>query len=268
VDLEVDSLVAFDATRPLTLAPLGGGTSGAAGVWDSDHRLASRGAVVGPPARESLPVLIVDDCTLYRENLARVLGQTGATVCVAWDLPSLLYALGKTPSAFVLLNLMTTDSATLLGAATNFGVDARVIAMGVSEQDEQSIVACAEAGVAGYHTRSESLTELLALLDKVAGGETHCSPRVSAILLRRLSALASGREVGITERVLTVREAQILDMLKVGMSNRDIADQLCIAVHTVKNHVHSVLTKLGVRTRAQAVAVSLSGGLPAAGPRI
>ena len=47
-------------------------------------------------------------------------------------------------------------------------------------------------------------------------------------------------------------------MLEAGLSNRDIADQLFIAVHTVKNHVHSVLTKLGVSTRAQAVAVSRS----------
>ena len=83
-----------------------------------------------------------------------------------------------------------------------------------------------------------------------------CSPRVSAILLRRLSALASQRQPTEKELVLTAREAQILKMLELGLSNRDIADQLCIAVHTVKNHVHSLLTKLGVSTRAQAAALS------------
>jgi DNA-binding NarL/FixJ family response regulator len=83
-----------------------------------------------------------------------------------------------------------------------------------------------------------------------------CSPRVSAILLRRLSALASQRQAADTELVLTAREAQILKMLELGLSNRDIADQLCIAVHTVKNHMHSLLSKLGVSTRAQAAALS------------
>jgi len=64
----------------------------------------------------------------------------------------------------------------------------------VSEDDESKIVACAEAGVAGYHMRTESLDDLLVLMRKVAAGKAFCSPRVSAILLRRLSALASQRQ--------------------------------------------------------------------------
>ena len=58
------------------------------------------------------------------------------------------------------------------------------------------------------------------------------------------------------ELVLTAREVQIFGMLKLGLSNREIAAQLCIAVHTVKNHVHSLLTKLNVRTRAEAAALA------------
>jgi DNA-binding NarL/FixJ family response regulator len=75
-------------------------------------------------------------------------------------------------------------------------------------------------------------------------------------LLRRLSALASRRQPAAKELVLTAREAQILRMLELGRSNRDIAAQLAIAVHTVKNHVHSLLTKLGVSSRAEAAALS------------
>jgi len=110
--------------------------------------------------------------------------------------------------------------------------------------------------VAGYHTRTESLDDLLVLMRKVAAGKSFCSPRVSAILLRRLSALASQRPPAVKEPVLTTRESQILRMLELGLSNQDIAAQLCIAVHTVKNHVHSLLSKLGVSTRAEAAALS------------
>ena len=83
------------------------------------------------------------------------------------------------------------------------------------------------------------------------------------MLLRRLSALAARRQPMAKELVLIAREAQILCMLEMGLSNRNIADHLGIAIHTVKNHVHSVLTKLGVvltrlgvSTRAQAAALA------------
>jgi DNA-binding CsgD family transcriptional regulator len=76
------------------------------------------------------------------------------------------------------------------------------------------------------------------------------------MLLRRLSALAARRQPVAKELVLTAREAQILRMLEMGLSNRNIADHLGIAIHTVKNHVHSVLTKLGVSTRAEAAALA------------
>ena len=104
--------------------------------------------------------------------------------------------------------------------------------------------------------RTETFDDLVLMLTKVAAGEVCCSPTVSAILLRRLSALAAQQGSAPEDLALTAREAQVLELLKLGLRNRDIADQLCIAVHTVKNHVHSVLTKLGVSTRAEAVALS------------
>jgi DNA-binding NarL/FixJ family response regulator len=230
----------------------------------SDMPLTSVGRsdlVWGLAQRRDLPcdasILIVDDCTLYRENLAAIFAANGAAVpTVAWDLPSLIRALDDATPSIVVLNMATRDSEMLLRAATEINPNVRVIVVGVSEDDESGIVACAEAGVAGYHTRTESLEDLLVLVRRVAAGESLCTPRVSAILLRRLSALASRRQPAVKELVLTAREAQILGMLEMGLSNRDIAARLGIAVHTVKNHVHSVLTKLGVNGRAEAAALS------------
>jgi DNA-binding NarL/FixJ family response regulator len=202
-------------------------------------------------------VLIVDDCTLYRDYLYGVLAAHGAVAPgVAWDLPSLVAAFDSTLPRVILLNMASRDSATLLRHALALGPHLRVVVLGVSEDDESEIVACAEAGVAGYHLRTESLDDLIELIRKVAAGESLCSPRVSAILLRRLSALASQRPPASKELVLTAREIQILRMLELGLANRQIAEELCIAIHTVKNHVHSLLTKLGVSTRAQAAVIA------------
>jgi DNA-binding NarL/FixJ family response regulator len=222
-----------------------------------------REAASSDSRRRDTRILIVDDCMLYRENLAAVLTENDDVApSVAWDLRSLRAALEDCTPSIVLLSMSTRDSGVLLRATVESRPDAKVIAVGVSEDDEPTIVACAEAGVTGYHLRSESLADLLLLIHKLTHGESACSPRVASILLRRLSMLAAERQPGPKELLLTAREIEILGMLEMGLSNRDIADQLCIALHTVKNHVHSVLGKLGVSTRAQAMAVSRSCSTP------
>ena len=174
-------------------------------------------------------ILIVDDCTLYRENLAATFAlYRTAAPSVAWDLPSLVTALEDTTPSIVLLNIATRDSASLLRAAMEISQNVRVIVLGVSEDDESEIVACAEAGVAGFHMRTESLGDLLDLMRKVADGQSFCSPRVSAILLRRLSALAAQRQPAANGITLTAREDQILRMLELGLSKGGYRDA---AVH-------------------------------------
>jgi DNA-binding NarL/FixJ family response regulator len=174
----------------------------------------------------------------------------------AWDLPSLVLAVEDVEPSVVLLNMATHGSQLLLRAVMDISPNMPVIVVAASEDDEAEIISCAEAGVAGYHMRTDSLEDLLTLIQDVAAGKSSCPPRVSAILLRRLSALAAQPQPAARNLALTAREIQILRMLELGRSNRDIAAQLGIAVHTVKNHVHSLLTKLGVSTRAEAAVVS------------
>jgi DNA-binding NarL/FixJ family response regulator len=214
-------------------------------------------------------ILIIDDCTLYRENLAAVFEMYGAAdPGVAWDSPSLVMALDGADPDIVLLNITTHDGISLIRAMKDIIPSVRVIVLGVSDDIESDIVACAEAGVTGYHMRTESLDDLLVLIRRVAAGESVCSPRVAAILAKRLSALAAQRRPPrAKELALTAREAQILTLLELGLSNRDIASQLCIAVHTVKNHLHSLLKKLGVSTRADAAALSRTIGYAEGDPR-
>ncbi|NVN53398.1 hypothetical protein HLY00_3743 [Mycolicibacterium hippocampi] len=219
------------------------------------ERVSNARADMGGTSDASL--LIIDDCALFREALATNLRANGISdIRVAWDLPSLISVLEGVQPSVVLLNMATRDLHLILRASTSLTPQAPVIAVATSEDDESAIIACAEAGVAGYHLRSDSFAELLLLVRDAASGKVSCPPKISAILLRRLSALASQSQVTPKEPGLTTREAQILGMLELGLSNQDIAGQLSIAVHTVKNHVHSLLTKLGVGTRAEAAALS------------
>src|ERR1700757_5271821 len=111
------------------------------------------GVAEGEDPLRDARILILDDCTLYRENLAAIFAANGAAIpSVAWDLPSLIRALEDTTPSIVLLNMATRDSEILLQAALEISPNVRVIGVGMSEDDESEIVACAEAGVAGYHT--------------------------------------------------------------------------------------------------------------------
>lgn len=244
-----------------------GGTPAIHGAVDRPHPSPHRIPHIGPIPEvvdRSDPlctrrILIVDDCTLHRENLAAIIAINGAPApAVAWDSPSLYASLVESTPEIVLCNMETRDSVTLLRSIRETCPHAKMIVIGIAEDDEMLVVACAEAGVAGYHLRTESLDDLLTLITKVVDGQSVCSPQVSAILLKRLSTLATQRAPQALELVLTTREIQILRMLELGLSNRDIADRLCIALHTVKNHVHSVLSKLGARTRTEAAEVSRS----------
>lgn len=201
-------------------------------------------------------VVVLDDYTLNRECLVAQLAAHDLDVVGAWDLPSLFARLDGALKTVVVLNIDTKDSATLLQVVLDMDPRTRVIVTGLSPERESEIVACAEAGVAGLHMRSESFDHLLRLISGAGNGPAQCSAQVSAILLRKVYAAAAETEPGGNHDMLTEREREILRLLEQGLTNQQIASRLSVTVHTVKNHVHSVLTKLGVGSRSEAAAVA------------
>jgi DNA-binding NarL/FixJ family response regulator len=162
-------------------------------------------------------------------------------------------ALEVTPDV-VLIDLAMPDA---IVAVRALGRSFNVVALGVPEV-ERTVIAAAEAGVAGYVTREASLDDVVAALESVVHGEMICSPRIAATLLRRVTALASLTRPGPAAR-LTSRELEILELIELGLSNKEIAARLFIQLATVKNHVHNILEKLQVDGRAEAAAY-LRGG--------
>ena len=204
-------------------------------------------------------VVIVDDSGLNRECLAAQLVAHGIDVGCAWDLPSLFAATDSGIRRVVLLNLGSRDSATLLQVSLDVDPNVKVIVFGLDAGRESEIVACAETGVAGLHLRSESFDHLLTLVRNAGHGQAQCSAEVSAILLRRVYAFAAQANPDLRTDSLTARESEVLALIEQGMSNQQIASRLSLTLHTVKNHVHSMLTKLGVGSRADAVSVARAG---------
>jgi DNA-binding NarL/FixJ family response regulator len=132
--------------------------------------------------------------------------------------------------------------------------EVRVLALAI-EETEDLVIACAEAGVAGYVPRDARVAEVAAIACDAALGQAACSPRIAARLLHRVAVLAATRPEEPADGGLTRREAEILALIDDGMSNKQIARELCIEVATVKNHVHNILSKLQVNRRSEAAAV-------------
>lgn len=129
-----------------------------------------------------------------------------------------------------------------------------MLALALAPDSERDIVATAEAGIGGYVPPDASIEDLVEAVKHAARGEMICSPRVAAALARRIATLASNRPVGSAAPSLTAREMEVLELLEIGLSNKQIANRLSIRLATVKNHVHSILAKLNVRRRGEAVA--------------
>jgi two-component system, NarL family, nitrate/nitrite response regulator NarL len=211
-------------------------------------------------------VYLISSMTLHREGLAEVLARRDGIELVGTcadpnALPLAMIAAPGAERTIIILDaggLDVTEVAPRLARASC----APVLAINVPAR-ERDVIACAEAGVACCLTAEASIDDLVAAVASVARGEAPCSPWTAAVLTRRVAALA--REQHAPARVvpgpatrtarLTVRELQVVDLVDRGLSNKEIARQLCIELPTVKNHVHRILEKLGVRRRADAAAM-------------
>ena len=202
----------------------------------------------------AIRVLVVSDIRLYREGLAQVFADEErlAVVGTAADMATALRLAADHLPDVALVDMGTPQSSATVRGIAAAASNVKVVALGVRD-NEQDLLACAEAGVAGYVTRAASVQDLVTALEGVGRGELLCSPKTAATLWSRVAALAGGSgSTAIT--TLTPREREIGALLEAGLSNKDIAVRLGIEVATVKNHVHNLLDKLQVHRRAQAVA--------------
>jgi DNA-binding NarL/FixJ family response regulator len=200
-------------------------------------------------------VLLVADVSVHRDSLVEQLDrEPGIQVVGATsDLAESVAEVWNLSPDLVLLDVAAEDRVPAIAALVAEIPDVRVVAFAVPET-ESDIIACAEAGVAACVTRESSFDELVATIERVGSGESLCSPQVAAILLRRVATLAAQRS-GDPAATLTAREREILELIDEGLSNKQIAQRLCIELPTVKNHVHNLLEKLDVRSRHEAAAL-------------
>lgn len=138
----------------------------------------------------------------------------------------------------------------------------KLLAFGVAD-DLEAVVAFAEAGARACLPRDAALGELADAVRELARRRTRCAPPLVARLIERLAAMTREDAAAAppAEVELTGREREVLRHLADGLTNKEIAQRLEVAVATVKNHVHNLLGKLGAHRRQDAVRTAYLNGL-------
>jgi DNA-binding NarL/FixJ family response regulator len=212
---------------------------------------------------EKLQVLIVDDHPLFRKGM-RALLESMEDMQVAGEAQTgeeaMEYAVQLQPD-IILMDLQLPGGSGLDATREIVRVSPHIQILVVTLfEDDDSIFAALRAGARGYILKDTDEDEMIRAIRAVGHGEAIFSPTIANQLMEYFSSSRSK----IPEEVfpeLTNREREILELIAVGESNLDIADQLSISLKTVRNHVSNIYSKLMVADRAQAVIKAREGGL-------
>jgi len=129
---------------------------------------------------------------------------------------------------------------------------------------QAEVVEFVKAGVSGFILKDATIDDFLHTIRSVAEGKKVLPPSMTGSLFSQIVeyAVHSGKADRLMKAVkLTKREHEVVDLISRGMSNKDIARELNIAVHTVKSHVHNTLEKLTLRTRLEIASFALTEGM-------
>jgi DNA-binding NarL/FixJ family response regulator len=227
----------------------------------------------GGAAGEAVRVLVAEAQALLRESLCLLLNLEPGLACVgdAADGPAAV-ALARQRRPDVVLTdvrLPRLDGPAVIAAVRRDVPAARVLVL-ASDDDDASFCAAMRAGASGFLLKDIDRSQLASAIRGVATGNSLLHPTLTARLIAHLphrpppgDRLAAG--------ALTERETEVLLLLSRGLSNAEIARALVVGEATVKTHVAAVLSKLGVRSRLQAVVTAYECGVVQTGtpvPRV
>jgi DNA-binding NarL/FixJ family response regulator len=212
-----------------------------------------------------IKVLLVDDQALFREGL-RTLLSTRSDIEVVGEAADGVQAIAKvseTHPAVVLMDLQmpVMDGVQATARLRERYPDVRVLVL-TTFDDEGNVFGALRAGAAGYLLKDVSLDTLVGAIQAAARGECFLQSTVTGTVVDAVTRMmTAGPTAPALVLPLSPREREILSLVSAGASNKEIADRLCLAEGTVKNHITNILVKLDVRDRTQAALRARTLGL-------
>src|SRR6476469_2547110 len=200
-----------------------------------------------------ITVAIVDDSRLVREALASMLGRLPDLQVVAAGVADDAFMDETKPDVVLLdVGLRDEDSLGVAAALIKRSPGTKVIIMDLIPMSDD-IVQFVNAGVSGFVLKDATFDEFVATIRSVAAVGKVLPSRMTESLFSQSAkaADAQGHEQVLEDVRMTRREREVIDLIGQGLSNKEIAQRLNIAAHTVKSHVRNVMEKLALHTRLQ-----------------
>ncbi len=200
-----------------------------------------------------ISIIVVDDHPLFREGVVNSLLESGRFDVVAQagsHEDAIIQAEKHLPDLLLLDVSMPGGGIQTAQEITRRTPIVKIIMLTVSEQ-EQDVQSALKAQARGYVLKGVASEELVEILTDIHAGHSYISPNLATNLLMRNSQKES-REESIEDFDLNNRELQILEKLSIGMSNREIANDIYLSEKTVKHYMTNIMHKLHVSNRVQA----------------
>jgi DNA-binding NarL/FixJ family response regulator len=213
----------------------------------------------------SIRVLICDDQALVRAGFRAILGSRPEIEIVGEaenGAEAVALAERRRPDVILMdIRMPLLDGVEATRRLVAEGSPARILVLTTFDLDEY-VHAAIRAGASGFLLKDVTPAELVEAIRIVAGGDALLAPSVTRRLLERFAVtLPAGDQSSDVLGQLTARETEVLRLLAAGLSNAEIASELVVTEATVKTHISSLLRKLGLRDRVQAVILAYETGL-------
>lgn len=201
-------------------------------------------------------VLLIEDNRILREGITVTLrNQRDITVAAVSDGMDDTLTKTRTVKPHVMLIDLGLDSQNSLNAVQSVKKEfprIKIIGMGLAPT-QSDILEFVQAGAEGFILKNATVEDVIKTIRAVAGGETVLPPPMNGSLFSQVAelALSKGKRNLKGAIRMTQREKEIISLIVEGMSNKQIANSLNIAIFTVKSHVHNILEKLALHSRLQ-----------------